>query len=495
MAEPDYDIFEYLEEYLQKEDLIKPNDDTYNTFFCFKPNDLPFMSEHNVMNICKKFVIFFENLKDAYRQDTTKYSKYREYMNYWLTYKLVSIAFPDKDKPKFYEFIQSNYSLFSSDVELYDKIYQIKGSNFNNMYILYELYRLYHELENNNLNKCKNFYEKCIKNYNSALHKCYFDDPKLCNPLEKFKHFYDRTRSSMLHKCVEKGLPILPKFVKPEPSDGMKFIDKFAYYLYQLSSKKTGKTLSIISNTKYSNLVKLLSLNYNLLLYSNEPEKKYHMMEILHEFIKFCKEKSTISSLDSLIRNFFSIFYERKRGTVPFLNLFIEEFFKNYYNVHKYEYDEIYKECSNKLSPSSSSSYCKVYNQCNHQLNTDLLTIKDNIQTHLKYKAPSAQKPLPQSSPIDIPLPIKEEDNASSNSTPINVGVGVGALLTLSFLYKFTPIGSWANRTFLGRGNTMYNYEEENDQDFFDHNSGFDSYISENEKFNVAYGASTVINI
>lgn len=36
----------------------------------------------------------------------------------------------------------------------------------------------------------------------------------------------------------------------------------------------------------------------------------------------------------------------------------------------------------------------------------------------------------------------------------------------------------------------MYNYEEENGQDFFDHNSGFDSYLSENQKFNVAYGAS-----
>ncbi|SBT73745.1 PIR protein [Plasmodium ovale] len=475
-AEPDYDIFEYLEEYLQKEDLIKPNDDTYNTIFCFKPSDLPFMSKHNVMNICKNFVIFFEKLKDAYHQDTTKYSKYREYLNYWLTYKLVSIAFPDKDKPKFYEFIRNNYNIFSPDGELYDKIYQIQDSNFNNIYVLYELYRLYHELEDNNLNKCKNFYEKCIKNYNSALHKCYFDDPKLCNPLEKFKHFYDGIRSSILHKCVKKGLPILPKFVKPEPSNGMKFMDKIAYYLYQLSSKKTEDTLSIISNTKYHNLIKLFSFNYNMPLYADEQEKRKDMMNILYEFIKFCKENNTITFLYSLlIRNFFNVFHQREKSNVSFINSFIKEFFENFYNDNKFEYEQIYEKC---FTDKTYPSYCTVYNECNKLLRADLYSIKDNIQEHLVYKETRTEELTPQVLSKEVPLLIKEEENATSSTTPINVGVG------------FTPLGSWVNRTFLGRENTVYNYEEENDQDFFDYNSGFDNYISENETFNVAYGSS-----
>ncbi|SBS94811.1 PIR Superfamily Protein [Plasmodium ovale curtisi] len=430
-AEPDYDIFEYLEEYLLKEDLIKPNHDTYNTVFCFMPSDLPFMSKHDVMNICKKFVIFYEKLKDAYQHDTTKYSKYREYLNYWLTYKLVSIAFPDKDKPKFYEFIQSNYNLFSPDGELYGKIYHIKDSNFNNMYILYELYRLYHELEDNNLKKCKNFYEKCVENYNSALHKCYFDDPKLCNPLEKFKHFYDKTRSSMLHKCVEKGLPIIPKFVKPEASDGKKFMNKLAYYIYQLSKKQNEETHSIISNTLG--------------------------------------------------------FYNKQKSSVPFINLFIKEFFENYYKHNEYEYREIYKECSTN---ESSSTYCTVYNQCNQELGKDLFKIKDNIKTHIEYKATQSKELASKYSSGDIPMHIEGEDIVSSNTIPINIGVGVGALFTLSSLYKFTPMGSWLNKTFLGRGNNMNNYGEENGLDFFDHNSSFDNYIPENAKFNVAYNAA-----
>ncbi|SBT52895.1 PIR Superfamily Protein [Plasmodium ovale wallikeri] len=491
-AEPDvsYDIFENSEDYFQNEALINFSDHPFNANFCYMTENPDFKHNLDLMNLCKDFVIFLEKLQADYLNDRIKYNKYREYLNFWLTYKLTSTGKTQTVITKFYEFIRNNYEAFPLDGELKGKIYNIKDKSFNNMSILYELYRLYYEIKDKSQEKCEKFHKKFMENYNLAISKCYTDNEKLCNPLEKFKHFYEKNRSERLSLCSVQGLPILPKFVTSKPSDGMNFIDKFAYYLYHLSSKQTGETLSIVSNTKYPNLVKLLSFNYNLLLYSNDQKKRDNMMENLHEFIKFCKDKNTISSLDSLIRHFFSIFYEKKKGSVPFLNLFIEEFFENYYNVHKYEYEEIYKECSNKLSPSSSSSYCTVYNQCNHELNTDLLTIKDNIQTHLKYKAPSAQKPLPQSSPIDIPLPIKEEDNASSNSTPINVGVGVGALLTLSFLYKFTPIGSWVNRTFLGRGNTMYNYEEENDQDFFDHNSGFDSYISENEKFNIAYGAS-----
>ncbi|SBS94397.1 PIR Superfamily Protein [Plasmodium ovale curtisi] len=74
----DYDIFEYLEEYLQKEDIIKYSDDTYNIFFCFLPNKTSFLFKHDVMNLCKKFVILFEKLKDAYQHDASIKEIYKE---------------------------------------------------------------------------------------------------------------------------------------------------------------------------------------------------------------------------------------------------------------------------------------------------------------------------------------------------------------------------------------------------------------------------------
>ncbi|SBT74262.1 PIR protein [Plasmodium ovale] len=494
-AEPDYDIFEYSEDYFNKEALIDSIPHPHDANFCYISGNSDILSNSDLMNLCKKFVIFLEKLQAEYPNDTTKYSKYREYLNFWLTYKLTATGKSNEYITKFYEFIQNNYKAFPPDGELKRKIYHIKGTIFNNMSVLYELYRLYYEIKIKSQEKCPKFREKFIEYYNLALQKCYFDDENICNPLAKFKRFYDQKRSERLPLCSKQGLRELPKFVTPKPSTGMNFIDKFSYHLSQLSKKQTVETNSIISNTVYPNLVTLLSLNYNLLLQDTEHKKKKIMVDILYEFIKFCKDRSTITFLGLLIKKNFGNFYEKKKSNVPFINSFIKEFFRDFYENEKGEYEFIYEECS---TTNSQASYCSKYKVCNEILGQDLHKIKNDIKPYLEYKETSAQQVVPQMnqslaseySSSETPLYVEDKDNASSNSTPINVGVGMGALLTLSFLYKFTPIGSWVNRTFLGRGNTMYNYEEENDQDFFDHNSGFDSYISENEKFNVAYGAS-----
>ncbi|SBS99318.1 PIR Superfamily Protein [Plasmodium ovale curtisi] len=494
-GEPDYDIFENSEDYFKKEALIDHIPHPYDANFCYISENSNFKPNYSLMKLCKNFVIFLEKLQTEYPNDTTKYSKYREYLNFWLTYKLTSTGQSDNYITEFYKFMQNNYKAFPPDGELKRKIYHIKGKSFNNMSILYDLYRLYYEIKHKSLEKCEKFHKKFMENYNLGISKCYTAEEKLCTPLEKFKQFYDINRSSRLHMCSTQGLPELPKFVTPNPSNGTNFIDKFSYHLSQLSKKQTKETHSVISNTVYPNLVTLLSLNYNLLLQDTEHKKKEIMVEILYEFIKFCKERSTITLLDSLIERFSNGFYEKKKSNVPFINSFIKEFFRDFYENEKGEYELIYEECSTK---NSQASYCSKYKMCNEKLGQDLHKIKNNIRTYLEYKetpaqqlAPQLVKSLdPQYSSSETPLYVEDEDNSSSNSTPINVGIGVGALFTLSFLYKFTPIGSWVNRTFLGRGNTMYNYEEENGQDFFDHNSGFDSYLSENQKFNVAYGAS-----
>ncbi|SBT73486.1 PIR protein [Plasmodium ovale] len=494
-GEPDYDIFENSEDYFQNEAFIKRSVHPHNANFCYRMDNPDFKYNLYLMNLCKDFVIFLQKLQADYQNDTTKYSKYREYLNLWLTYNLTSSGQSDNYITEFYKFMKNNYEAFSLDSELKRKIYHIKGTIFNNMSVLYELYRLYYEIKVKSQEKCPNFRKKFIESYNLALRKCYFDDENLCNPLEKFKRFYDQNRSERLPLCSKQGLPELPKFVTPKPSTGINFKDKFSYHLSQLSKKQTEETNSIISNIVYPNLVKLLSLNYNLLLQDTEHKKKEIMVEILYEFIKFCKDSSTITFLDLLIKNNFGDFYEKNKSNVPFINSFIKEFFRDFYKNEKGEYEFIYEECSTK---NSQASYCSKYDLCNEKLGQDLHKIKNDIKAYLEYKEKPAQQLVPQliqslpsqHSSSETPLDVEDENNSSSNNTPTNVGVGVGALLTLSFLYKFTPIGSWVNRTFLGRGNTMYNYEEENDQDFFDHNSGFDSYISENEKFNVAYGAS-----
>ncbi|SBS89139.1 PIR Superfamily Protein [Plasmodium ovale curtisi] len=474
--ENDYDIFENAEEYLHKEFIISKDYVTHKGNFCYTQENDAFKSYFNVRRICEIFIKFFEELKSLYHNDQTKYSKYREYLNYWINYKLVTNSFPDEHKPKFYEFIRNNYREFAPNGELKNNIYQIEDKSFNNMYILYELYRLYYELENNNQQKCMEFYEKFVKNYNVALNKCYFDDEKLCNPLERFKKFYDGTRSTKLHLCSAKGLPEIPKFGLPISPHGTDFKNKFAYHLYQLSNKKMHGH-SIISSVKYPNLVKLLSLNYNMLLISNIEEKKENMMNILYEFIKFSKDRSTITFLDSLIKKNSLGIYDENVDNVPFLNLFIKEFFQDFYQKEKGEYELIYDDCS---TDSSEKSYCSKYKMCNEELGYNIFTLKDKLQELIEHKVTSAQVLASKYSSGETSMHTEGEDNVSSNTTPINVGVGVGALFTLSFLYKFTPISSFVNRALMGKGDTMYNYDEDISQDILDNNSNFNNYISEN---------------
>ncbi|SBS95889.1 PIR Superfamily Protein [Plasmodium ovale curtisi] len=488
-GEPDYDIFENSEDYFQNETLINLSDHSHNANFCYVSENSDFLSNSYLLNLCKNFVIFLEKLQDKYANDTTKYSKYREYLNFWLTYKLTATGKPNDYISKFYEFIQNNYEAFPQDGELKRKIYHIKGMRFNNMSILYELYKLYYEIKVKSQEKCPNFREKFIEYYNLALQKCYFDDENLCNPLEKFKRFYDQNRSERLPLCSIQGLPILPNFVTPKPLDKINFKDKIAYHLSKLSKKQNEETHSNISNTLYPNLVKFLSFNYNMLLYSDKKEKRDNMMKILYEFIKFCNESNTITFPDSLIERFSKSLYNKQISRVPIINSFIKEFFENYYKHNEYEYGEIYEACSTNKSSPLSASYCTVYDKCNQVLGTDLFKIKDNIQEYLEYKETRAQELSAQSSKETL-FQIKEDDSVSSNTTPINVGVGVGALFTLSFLYKFTPIGSLVNRTFLNRGNSMHNYDEENGHYFLDHNADSHNYLPQNGGINMGYNAA-----
>ncbi|SBT73697.1 hypothetical protein POWCR01_000144000 [Plasmodium ovale] len=429
--EKDYDIFENVEEYLQKEDFSNKNYVTHKGNFCYLTNNYALKSNIEVLRLY-------------------------------------------------------NYKVFAPNGELYNKIYQIQDKSCNNMYILYELYRLYYELENNNEKKCQKFYEKCVENYNIALNKCYFDDEKLCNPLEKFKIFYDSTRSTRLHMCSTKGLPELPKFVLPTSSHGKDYKKKFAYYLYQLSNTKMDEH-SIISSVDYPNLLTLLSLNYNMLLKSNIEEKRENMMNILYEFITFSKNNNTITFLDSLIKKNFRGFYSGNVNNVPFLNLFIKEFFQDFYQKEKGEYEIIYEDCSTN---TSEKSYCLKYKMCNEELGDNTIKLKDKLEAFIEYKPTSNEQLASKYSSDETSMHTEGEDSVSPNRTPLNVGVGVGALLTLSFLYKFTPIGSFVNRTFIGKGDTMYNYDEDVSQDYLDDDSDFNNYISENSTFNVAYSAA-----
>lgn len=148
-----------------------------------------------------------------------------------------------------------------------------------------------------------------------------------------------------------------------------------------------------------------------MLLENNDDINKCNIMEILYEFIKYCNENRNI----------------------PSLNSFIKEFFQDFYNGIKGEYEIIYEECSTK---TSEKSYCSKYNELDKQLNVDLYSIKDTIQTQLENKTKSSQHLDSQGLSDGASLYVRGEDNILSNITPIMVGVVVGILFFLFLLYK-----------------------------------------------------------
>ncbi|SBT74517.1 hypothetical protein POWCR01_000224400 [Plasmodium ovale] len=239
--------------------------------------------------------------------------------------------------------MQSNYNVFARESGLQGKIYQIEVNNFDSMYTLYELYRIYTKLKTYDKAKCQEFHEKYKKYYNSAVKKCYYNDTKLCYPLDKFMRFYKKNIPSKLHICLGKVLPILPNFVTCQPTDEKKYIGKIAYLLYILLNGQTKGELFIISRANYTNLIKLLAINYNMPFYSNNEEKWENIMKILYEFIKFCKENSKITYSNSFIKKNFKDVYTEEKGITPFLNSFIEKFFQDFYEKEKGEYEMMHE--------------------------------------------------------------------------------------------------------------------------------------------------------
>ncbi|SBT01091.1 hypothetical protein POVCU1_064510 [Plasmodium ovale curtisi] len=105
------------------------------------------------------------------------------------------------------------------------------------------------------IQNAKIFYDKYEENCNLAVSKSYTNDAKLCNPLEKFVHFYKVNRSYKLHACSREELPELRKYVTSKSSEGMNFIDKLAYYLYQLSSKKPKRHFLLCQIQSYITII------------------------------------------------------------------------------------------------------------------------------------------------------------------------------------------------------------------------------------------------
>ncbi|EDL42950.1 variable surface protein Vir5-like [Plasmodium vivax] len=423
-----YEIFQNLTEYRKNEGLIDLKEYTAETSFCGDPKS-PLKSNSGAVDICKRFVILFKRLNPsegttAERSDghpassiSSATPKHAAFLNYWLSTQLRDKNIPENLRPLLYLHLKTHYDKFKGKYKLTDQFHPIESAHLEKLDILHELYRQYYELKNNKLGGgekkegdrdegCLNFLQNCKDNYNKGLEKCLPQaDNQFCIALNRFRNLYEEDKASFSAACHNKTLPSLPEIaslrlpkavtggtpkiggdlVQAEQSSSThqlpKIVDDvvFSSFFFNKNTQIIVRPSSFSLQSVYPNLYKLLLLQYTSLFEYDEEKIKNNLMEVLHEFLKY---------------------YNLNRGNSS-VDLFIKEFFYDYYKNKKEEYEKIYAECSNK---KPLTSYCKLYYRCNDQLRDDLFSIKEDVAKYLGDKAKSYQQALSGNPPTETEM-------------------------------------------------------------------------------------------
>ncbi|KNA01572.1 hypothetical protein PVNG_05018 [Plasmodium vivax North Korean] len=180
-----YDIFNDLDDYLTIVLEVNKYEQNTTSQFC---NSISLNYSHNnqIIELCRKFVSFFNNLKSNYKSDSSPEDnkKYSEYLNFWVRHQLELQSISKTDKLVLYKHLQDNYQQLDEDSKLKNKLYNINDNDFKSMNMLYELYKNYNGPLSDYNDDCNNFLKKFKHNelkdliwlqYNMSFH---YDEEK-----------------------------------------------------------------------------------------------------------------------------------------------------------------------------------------------------------------------------------------------------------------------------------------------------------------------------
>ncbi|SCA60212.1 hypothetical protein PVC01_000011200 [Plasmodium vivax] len=130
--EPDYDIFEGLDDYqITEHQVNKDYENVPSATFCKNIDKYSKLKPH-LINICKKLATFFKHSYTNYDQNRDKplNHKYPEFLNYWLRYQGKSQNIPNPDMSILYVYIENNFHKFNAEQKLKNKIHFITEEDF-----------------------------------------------------------------------------------------------------------------------------------------------------------------------------------------------------------------------------------------------------------------------------------------------------------------------------------------------------------------------------
>ncbi|KMZ96045.1 hypothetical protein PVNG_05983 [Plasmodium vivax North Korean] len=337
-----YVIFDDVSTYEEYES-IAVNGNTYQKYaeFC---NSINFGLDQKtqIIRICTKFVklfkVLYENNKIHGKNHIS--DKYTEFLNYWLNHQLIENSI--------------------------DKSYH------------------------NELYECL---DKCKKNYNNALEKCFqVGDHDVCKVLKIFNVFYESNKKKIFSNYGVIELPILTEFILLGSGSGKSDNQNIGYNLYL-------------------NLTQLLSYQYNILFEHDAKKNKNNMMNILQQFFQYCDENRKNEKLSS----------------------FMEEFIEQYYNIKKNEYENIFNECNTN---GEEYTHCQLFKVCKKNFTNQLKKIVwDTNEYIIKQK-----KYIESLSPLQLWIfkaqSMFQDFDAMSRISPTIMSTMVAIVVCLFFLYK-----------------------------------------------------------
>ncbi|CAG9476336.1 unnamed protein product [Plasmodium vivax] len=363
-----YDVLDYLDVYENLDYQISTKYVSYQEATFCDNVDFDKNSNFVLRKICKRFVMFFKKCFFQYPDNSfqSNNSKYPEYINYWLSYKLDKSPIYDTFKNSFYEKIKGYCDKFKAEYKLRDKIFPIDNNSFINMSTLYKLYKKYHEEKGKKDIKCIDFPNDWKSECNTCLYKCYLHGNKrLCDAIKRFRDNYETNKSTIKPACNRDERNSLPDITWLELSNfiypGYKKIG------YKLIGDTQYSSATGLSKITHENLKKLILFQYNLLFENDENKKNCTMMSILLEFLQYFNANKSNSEIIH----------------------FAKEFFTYYYDKNKEDYKKIFAECSTK---TNTKEYCILYNNCSDEIDGDLLKVGNKLGTSLEEKVESIRK-------------------------------------------------------------------------------------------------------
>ncbi|VUZ99748.1 PIR protein [Plasmodium vivax] len=417
---PDYNIFKDLDDYLTiaLEVNTKYAEDT-TSLFC---NSITVNnnSKKQIIELCRKFVSFFNKLKSNYQNDsiTQPTRKYPEYLNFWLNHQLKIQVISEEDKLVLYKHLQDNYQQLDEDSKLKNKLYNINDNDFKSMNMLYELYKNYNGPLSDYNDDCNNFLKKFKVNYDKCLYRCYAEgDSKLCAVMKKFRDLYDEKKFPRAQTCnaSSQKLPKLSEYCTIEPTVSEDY--NIGYQLVQTADTSIRYELPKLTEANHNELKDLIWLQYNMSFHYDEEKKKTYMMKVLYQFIFYCNENKKNLKL----------------------SLFMKEFIRKYYTTNEAEYKEIFTECEGK---DNKEIYGQWYKNCKEKFGKDILLIRDNANSYVQQQE-NYIKELPTLDLLILKAKalFQDSESMSKYSTTI-ISIMISIFLCLFFLYKLTPLSS-----------------------------------------------------